>query len=101
MSFSRDLLSLSPLFRVVPALGSWALLTSCQKHPNEQTTAHGSGEETGTTTVTDQKATYDFWTKEVRDPQSVGTRKVGGTNARRATFVYNDPENGFLARQRY
>jgi len=44
----------------------------------------------------ERQANFDFWTKEVRTPQEGGAKGVGGAGPR-ATIVFYDPQNGFLA----
>ena len=86
----RDLISLAPILAGAPAFGSLALLTSCQKQP--------SAEPSAVPLIADaeRQATLDFWTREVRTPQEGGAKSVSGSGPR-ASFVFYDPQNGFLA----
>lgn len=77
----RDLLSLLPL------AGSAALMfLSRMSHAQDST---------GSTPAADP-STFDFWTQQIRDPESAGARTRGLGAAPRASFVYFDERNGFL-----
>jgi hypothetical protein len=86
----RDLISLAPVLGASSAVGALTLLTSCGSSGVQS-------QEAKSVPDADQQAAYDFWTKDIRDPESVSKKGVGGTAAPRASIVYFDPDNGFLA----
>lgn len=85
----RDLLTAS--LATIPTLSSLAMLTGCSKDKETPDSSKGDKQP-------DLKAqsTFDFWTKEVRDPNAVSKAPSPG-NAPRAQFVYYDEKKGFLA----
>ena len=42
-------------------------------------------------------ASYEFWTRNIRNAEIVGTRSLEAGNAPHATFVFFDPHAGFVA----
>jgi hypothetical protein len=43
-----------------------------------------------------ERATYDFWSQDIRNPDLGATRAIGQGNAPRATCVYFDRNHGFV-----
>jgi len=77
----RDLLSLLPL------VGSSALMFLSPLCKAQDST---------TSTPAADPATFDFWTQQIRDPESGGAGSRGLGAAPRASFVYYDEHKGFL-----
>ena len=83
----RDLLSLLPL------AGSSAMMLlsglSRAQDPGSQ--------ESGSRVPADQPS-FDFWTQDIRNPESAEarTRSLGSGSAARASFVFYDEHNGFV-----
>jgi len=80
----RDLLSLLPL------AGSAALTLF-----SGVSTAQAQ-DDTESKPPADQDS-FDFWTQDIRNPESADARTRGIRSAPRASFVFFDPHNGFLA----
>jgi hypothetical protein len=86
----RDMITLSSLAAAVPALGSIAVLNGCSALRSRSISESSSTEAT-----TYDQATYDFWTKGVRNPEfagrkSINSHVIGDIRATGASFVYYD-----------
>lgn len=84
----RDILSLLPIAGS-SAVSLLADLSNSQKPAVPQ--------EYGTQTSSADQPTFDFWTREIRNPDSAGTGTRSLGNAPRASFVYYDELRGFVA----
>jgi hypothetical protein len=82
----RDLLSLLPL-----ASASAILLSS----GSSSSPQYAEAQEASSPVVSDQ-STYDFWTQDIRNPESSGARTRSLGAAPRASFVYFDEHAGFV-----
>jgi hypothetical protein len=82
----RDILSLLPL------AGSSALILLGDLSNSQERAVPEPGSQTGSA----DQSSFDFWTQDIRNPDSggTGTRAVG--NAPRASFVYYDEHSGFV-----
>jgi hypothetical protein len=87
MTNRRDVLSLLPL-----AGSSVLMLLGDLSNSQEHAVPPRSGAQTGSA----DQSSFDFWTRDIRNPDSggTGTRAVG--NAPRASFVYHDEHSGFV-----
>jgi hypothetical protein len=84
----RDILSLLPL-----AGSSAFILLKDLSTFQERSVPPGPGSQTG---AADQ-ASFDFWTQDIRNPESGGPGSRGVGSAPRASFVYYDERSGFVA----
>jgi len=84
----RDILSL------LPFAGNSALTLLAEFGKSQE---RSLPQDSGSQTSTGDQSTFDFWTQNIRNPDSAtgGTRSLG--TAPRASFVYYDELRGFLA----
>jgi hypothetical protein len=83
----RDILSLLPIAGS-SAVSLLADLSNSQKPAVPQ--------ESGSQTSPADQPTFDFWTREIRNPDSAGTGTRSPGTAPRASFVYYDELRGFV-----
>jgi hypothetical protein len=92
----RDLLTLLSATSALTALGSWGprALSESRSIPS---TNHSSDQSGGNPPpIETDQATYDFWSRDIRNPGFSKTRSLDGESAPRATFVYYDKHDGFV-----
>jgi hypothetical protein len=91
MPTRRGLLTTFSAASALAALGSWGTPAL-----SESQSAPSSNQAGGNPPSDADQTTYEFWSRDIRNPNLPKTRSLDVGTAPRATFVYYDKHNGFV-----